>query len=43
MWAFILITLSGEIFYYDFDELENAREDKALYGGVLKDKNGKEY
>lgn len=43
MWHYILITLSGDKFYYDMYELEEARQDKAKYGGTLKDRNGTVY
>lgn len=43
MWYFKLETFDRRTFYYDSDELETAREDKATYGGKLTDRNGKEY
>lgn len=41
MWAFKLVTDSGDIYYYDSDELEIARNDRQTYGGEIYDRNGK--
>lgn len=43
MYGYKLVTLNGDTFYYDIDELEQAREDKRVLGGKLTDNNGKEY
>lgn len=43
MWCYVLITDSGDSYYYEADELETARLDRLTYGGVIKDRNGKEY
>ena len=43
MLYFKLKTLDGRIFYYDSDELETARQDKAIFGGTLTDRHGKVY
>lgn len=41
MWAYKLVTESGNIYYYDYDELEIARNDRITYGGTLFDRKGK--
>ena len=43
MWVYKLETNDGRIFYYDNNELEEAREDKRVFGGTLTDRNGKIY
>ena len=43
MWAYRLVTEDGQIWYYDTDELETAREDKRTFGGTLTDRNGTQY
>lgn len=43
MWCYKLVTNSGDTFYYDSDELEQARIDRLTYGGTITDKNGKTY
>ena len=43
MWYYKLVTLGGDIYYYDYDELDEARSDKAKYGGIITDKNGRKY
>ena len=43
MGGFKLVTDSGDTFYYDNDELEQARNDRLTYGGTITDKNGKIY
>ena len=40
MWVYRLRLFSGEDLYYD--TLEEARFDKAEYGGTIFDRNGKE-
>lgn len=43
MWFYRLEALSGQNFYYDKNELAEAREDKANYGGTLTDRKGTIY
>lgn len=43
MWYFRLITEKNDIFYYDSDELNEARKDRIIYGGYIEDRNGKIY
>lgn len=41
MWFYKLVTDSGDIYYYDYDELLLAREERAQFGGTIYDRNGK--
>ena len=39
-WWYKLETVSGDIFYYGYGELFEARIDKSKFGGTLTNKNG---
>lgn len=41
MWTYRLITESGDIYYYEAGELEEAFFDRLTYGGRIEDRNGK--
>ena len=42
MWAYKLVTNDGDVFYYDSNELELARYEQDIFGGILTDRTGKE-
>lgn len=42
MWGFKLVTESGDIYYYDVNELDVARQDCLTYCGTIYDHNGKQ-
>lgn len=42
MWYYKLVVNNEDWFYYDYNDLKEARQDKEKYGGSIFDRNGKQ-